>query len=205
MTHKRLCAILIAVLSLMPHVPFIVRAAGAGEPTERIRSALNELYRLVPSSATTAAERRTREAAAAQVMDRLFDWNAMARQTLRQHWEERTPTERQEFTRLFAELFRHAYLTRMSTVDASAFKYTGETITGERATVDTRVVTTRGTQIAVAYALARDGEQGWRVRDVRVEGMSLLESYRTQFASVIARSSYDALVERLRSRAREHG
>jgi phospholipid transport system substrate-binding protein len=205
MTHKRLGTIVIALLCLGPFAPFAARAAAEDAPTERIRFVVDELHRLASVPTTTAEERRMRDVAAARATDAVFDWKAMARQTLRQHWEERTPAERDEFTRLFAELFRHAYVTRLSLVDASAFEYTGETIAGQQATVDTRVVTRRGSQIGVTYALGRDSEQAWRVRDVRVEGISLLDNYRTQFTSIIARSSYGALVERLRTRAREQG
>ena len=100
---------------------------------------------------------------------------------------------------------RHAYLARISLVDSTAFRYLGDTVTGDRATVMTQVVTKRGSVIGVNYAVSRERGDNWRVQDVLVEGISLLDNYRTQFASIIARSSYEALVERLRSRVREHG
>jgi ABC-type transporter MlaC component/preprotein translocase subunit SecF len=205
MTGKRSCVVLVTLLSLAAVGSVGARAAGAGEPTERVRSVVDRLYRLASSPAPTVEDRRQRDVAAAEVMEQLFDWQTMARLTLRQHWEKRTPAERDEFTRLFAELFRHAYLTRLSLVDANAFRYEGDTIAGEQATVNTQVVTKRGSVIGVAYGLARSGGRGWRVHDVRVEGISLLDNYRTQFAAIIARSSYEALVERLRARVREHG
>jgi phospholipid transport system substrate-binding protein len=205
MTRKGCCALLLTVLSLAPLGPFGAHAAMGGEPTERVRSVVDQLYRLASSPATTAKERRQRDVAAAQVMDPVFEWQTMARLTLRQYWDKRTPAERDEFTRLFAELFRQAYLTRLSLVDANAFRYAGDTITGEQATVSTQVVTKRGSAIGITYGLLRVDGRGWCVQDVRVEGMSLLDNYRDQFTAIIARSSYEALVERLRSRTREHG
>ena len=53
-----------------------------------------------------------------------------------------------EFIRLFADVFRHAYLARMSLVDATKFRYLGDRIMGEKATVDTQVTTKRGSSIA---------------------------------------------------------
>jgi phospholipid transport system substrate-binding protein len=129
----------------------------------------------------------------------------MARQSLRQHWEERTAAERDEFTHLFAELFSRAYLARMNLVDASKFRYLGDRIAGEWAMVDTQITTKRGSAINVVYVTARGGGPDWRVEDVRVEGISLLDSYRTQFSSIISRSSYEALVKRLRDRVKERG
>ena len=75
---------------------------------------------------------------------------------------------------------------------------------GDKATVDTQVTTKRGSSIAVAYLAARGAEPRWLVEDVRVEGISLIANYRTQFASIISRSSYEDLVKRLRERLREH-
>ena len=199
---SRLCC---SVLIMLPILGALPRAATGGEPTEQVRSMVDELYRLASPPPRTAAERQARDVAAARTMDPVFDWTAMARQTLRQHWDHRTPAEREEFTRLFSELFRHAYLARISLVDSTAFRYLGDTVTGDRATVMTQVVTKRGSVIGVTYTVSRERGENWRVQDVLVEGISLLDNYRTQFASIIARSSYEALVERLRSRVREHG
>jgi hopanoid biosynthesis associated RND transporter like protein HpnN len=200
--RKGLCLIAIAALPLLPAV---THADAGGEPTKRVQSAVDELYRLLSGPPGSTRERQERDAAAAQVMDNLFDWRAMASQSLRRHWEERTPAERSEFTRLFAELFRRAYLGRIALVDARKFRYLGDTVAGDRATVATQVTTNRGSVINVTYTVSREGGSTWRVRDVLVEGISLLENYRTQFASIIARSSYEGLVQRLRSRLQEQG
>jgi uncharacterized protein len=185
-------------------VPFAaVGPAMAGAPTEQVRTAVTELYQVLTSS-PGAADSRQREAAK-QVMDRLFDWRTMARQSLRQHWASRTPAEREQFIRLFADVFRQAYLARIFVVDASKFRYLGDRITGDQALVDTRVTTKRGSEIAVVYVATQEGELRWRVEDVRVEGISLLDNYRTQFDTIITRSSYEALVKRLQDRLKQPG
>lgn len=196
-TMVALCVVALPLL-LAP-----VDRAEAGEPTDQVQAAITELYRVLSPSAGAAD--RQRDAAAARIMDRLFDWKAMARSSLQQHWDARTPAEREEFTRLFADLFRQAYVARIFVVDASGFGYLGDRIAGDQATVDTRVTTTRGSLIAVTYVTRRSSDARWRVEDVRVEGMSLLENYRSQFSSVIARSGYASLVMRLRERVRGKG
>ena len=201
----RRAASLVVLVSVVFAMPFTVAGrAAAGEPTEQVQAAVTELYRLLGPSSSGSADRRQREEVAAVVLDRLFDWRSMARQALQHHWDERTPPERDEFIRLFADVFRHAYLARMSLVDATKFRYLGDRIMGDKATVDTQVTTKRGSSIAVAYLAARGAEPRWLVEDVRVEGISLIANYRTQFASIISRSSYEDLVKRLRERLREH-
>ena len=193
---------LLVLVGLLLPLGAVGRAA-AGAPTQQVETAVAELFRLV--SAPGALDGKQRETAANEVMDRLFDWRTMARHSLRQYWDERTPAERDDFTQLFAEVFRKAYLARINLVDASKFRYLGDRITGDRATVDTQVTTKRGSTINVAYLTAKAGASDWRVEDVRVEGISLLDNYRTQFATIIGRSSYEALVKRLRDRLKERG
>ena len=142
-------------------------------------------------------------AAVDEATDRLFDWTAMARQSLRQHWDRRTAAERTEFTRLFAGLFRRVYVSRIHLIDPKQFRYLSETIDGDRATVKTKVPTKQGDVIDVDYvARLADGRQ-WRVQDVRVEGVSLIDNYQRQFESIIGKSSYESLIEKLRARVKD--
>jgi phospholipid transport system substrate-binding protein len=61
-----------------------------------------------------------------------------------------------------------------------------------------------GSVIAVDYR-TRVGERGsWRVYDLDAEGISLVGNYRTQFNSIIVRSSYSELVKRLKAAGESH-
>jgi phospholipid transport system substrate-binding protein len=165
----------------------------AGEPTEQLRTDIGQVYKILQQPNASAAAQRE----AAAILDGMFDWRLMAESALRRHWAQRTPDEQAQFTRLFADLFRHAYLSRIHVIDASKFQYLDETIRGNEATVKMKVFTARGSGINVDYAVFRDDRQRWRVRDVRVEQISLVDNYRTQFDSIIAKSSYAELVRRL--------
>ena len=172
--------------------------ASAGPPTEQIRASIDQL-----SQALAGHDQAGRDAAVNAATDRLFDWTAMARQSLRQHWERRTAAERTEFTRLFAGLFRRVYVSRIHLIDPKQFRYLAETIDGDQAVVKTKVPTKQGEVIDVDYvARLADGRQ-WRVQDVRVEGVSLIDNYQRQFESIIGKSSYESLIERLRERVKD--
>ncbi len=177
-------ALLLAVLLLATLAP----AAGAGEATDQLKTDIDELY----GSASTAG-------AARLIVDRMFDWSAMSETALRGHWARRSPAERTEFTKLFSDLFARAYLSRIHLVDARQFQYLGDTTSGEQGTVKTKVFTKRGSALDVDYLVhsAAAGHR-WLVRDVKVEGISLMDNYRVQFDTIIAKSSYEELVNRLR-------
>ncbi len=191
MTYRH-ALVLALLLVLAPARP---EAAQAGEPTDQIRADIDRLYEAVRQPGPSPGGDRE----AAEVMDRMFDWRRMAEAVLGRHWQQRTAAERAEFTRLFGGLFRRAYLSRIHVVDASKFQYLGDTIDGDRATVKTTVFTNKGSALAVDYAVRLADGQRWRVHDVRVERVSLADNYRAQFDAFLARSSYAALVNKLRA------
>jgi len=177
-------------------------AVSGGGPTDQIRGHIDDMYRLVSNASGSSAS--DRQAAVRKVADQMFDWPDMARGALGKHWQERTSSERDEFVRLFAALFERAYLSKIQLADAEHFAYLGDTIDGEHATVRTTVTAKNGAVIAVDYR-TRVGEGGsWRVYDLDTEGISLVGNYRTQFNSIIARSSYSELVKRLKAARKSH-
>lgn len=81
------------------------------------------MYHLVAKTGSTAESRE----AVRKLADRMFNWIAMAEGALGQHWRERTPPERAEFVRLFAEAFERAYLSKIQLAHAERFAYLGDT------------------------------------------------------------------------------
>jgi len=190
LAHTGSTLVLLLVLALA-----VAGVARAGEPTDQIRTDITSVFQTLQRQPGSAEAAR----AADSILDRMFDWTAMARASLRDHWTVRTSAEQAEFTQLFAGVFRRAYAARVHLVDASRFQYLGDTISGDQATVKTKVFTKRGSTLDVDYAVHRDASPRWLVEDVRVEKMSLVDNYRVQFDTLIARSSYEALVQRLRA------
>ena len=123
----------------------------------------------------------------------------MARRSLGAHWRRRTPEQREEFTRLFTRLLERTYASRLSSYSGQRIHFVGEEIDGRFAHVDTRIVDDEGRRFAVSYRLHRVNNPGeWRIYDIVVEGISLVNNYRAQFNRVIDRTSYEALVAKLR-------
>lgn len=130
----------------------------------------------------------------------LFDFDEAARGTLSRHWSARTPEERTEFVRLFTQLLERSYLEKIDSYSGEEVVYLGDVIDGGHATVRSKVIDSGhrfGT--LVDYRLyVKDGR--WRVYDVRIDGVSFVSMYRSEFDDVIQSSSYQALVEMLRKR-----
>ena len=133
----------------------------------------------------------------------LFDGPGAARRALGSDWELRTVAEREEFTRMFTGVVEQAYLdivqSRLPRDRPPAIRIVGEDPIAERGTViRTEVQGRYGSDMQLDYLMTRSGK-GWLIRDIVIDGVSLVENYRAQFARILRTSSYADLALRLRT------
>ena len=191
--HLRFLSLALAALVVLQLA--LAHQAAAGAPTDQIRGHVEAVYKNTNRAGAGGTDERSVEAR--KIMAQMFDWAEMSRRALGPHWAERSPAERTEFVRLFTALFERAYLSKVHLVDAERFQYLGDTIQGDEAVVRTKVLTKHDQEIPVNYRTRRDEGGRWRVYDLDVEGISLVDNYRRQFNSIITRSSYSDLVSKL--------
>jgi phospholipid transport system substrate-binding protein len=108
-----------------------LRAAMVGEPTDQIRTHIAAMYGALGASGSAPSP--SGMASVRRVAGQMFDWRAMAREALGDHWAKRTAEERTEFARLFVNLFEDAYLSKIRLAEADKFEYLGETVLGDEA------------------------------------------------------------------------
>jgi phospholipid transport system substrate-binding protein len=188
---------LLAVLALGALAPGAVRA---GEPTDQLKIQLERVLKTVQDPEVKKEGRAAERRAVRKIAEEIFDFDDTAKRTLARHWAQRTPAEREEFVRLFSDVFEHAYLSKIELYQGERVTYLGDTIEAGVATVKTRFLTKQGSQLNVDYRMQQRGQAGrWLVYDVLIEGVSLVDNYRNQFNSVIQRSSYQELVRKLKA------
>jgi phospholipid transport system substrate-binding protein len=175
--------------------------ANAGEPTEAIRSAVNQGVEILKNAKLDSQTQR------AQVIDQLrqivfplFDFNEMAMRSLGANWRRLNPQQRKEFVSTFTALLEKTYADQIDLYNGQQVVYTGERIDGDYAQVDSRIIDKNGQTYSVAYRLHKvDGK--WRIYDVVAENISLVNNYRSQFNRVIARSSFEELLKIMKQQA----
>jgi phospholipid transport system substrate-binding protein len=180
---------------------FVATPVLAGAPTEQLRQRVDDVIKVLDDPALNGktAERRV---AVRKIAEDIFDYQDTARRALGVHWNARTPQERDEFVKLFADLLDRAYIGKIELYQGEKVRFGAETVDGDQATVKTRILTKKGSEVPVDYRLhAKDGR--WLVYDVIIEGVSLVSNYRTQFNKVVQTESYQALVQKLRSKEPE--
>lgn len=175
--------------------------AFSGEPQEQLRQTTDKVLAILSDPSLRSPERaRERREMILKVIEERFDWEEMARRTLGRHWTQRTPEERQEFIRLFKELLERVYMDKVEGYSWNRLLYEGEQIDGNFAIVKVRILTSKDQPILVEYRMRRKENQ-WFVYDFIVEGVGLVNNYRTQFNEIIVKSSYPELIRRLRAKS----
>ena len=176
--------------------------ATAGEPTDLVRQVTDQVLKILEDPQFQAPNRQAeRQERLHKIAEQVFDWQEMARRALAVHWRERTPQEQQEFVSLFRDLVEGTYISRLETAvqEKGEIQYVGEQVEGARAVVKTVAVTKRNQQVPIEYRLHKvDGR--WLIYDVLIEGISLVNNYRSQFNRIITSSSYSQLVQKMKAR-----
>lgn len=130
-----------------------------------------------------------------------FNFTRMTALALGKEWRATTPEQKKVLTEEFRTLLVRTYsnaLTsyRNQTIDYRPFKM-GAADTD--VTVRTQINQPGGRPIPLDYALEKK-EEGWKVYDVMVSGVSLVTNYRETFAAEIRAGGIDGLVKTLRAK-----
>jgi len=180
-----------------------VLPAWAGEPTEKVKETADRIISIVsdPSLKDPAKAAQRREQIR-KAVDELCDWDEMSRRSLGKHWAQRSEQEKKEFVHLFGQLLERTYIDKVEGYSGEKVNYVGERIDGDYAEVGVKIVTNKNTEIPVVYKL-RTRDQKWWVYDIVIEGVSLVNNYRTQFSDILAKSSFEGLVTKLKEKGAE--
>jgi len=177
--------------------------ASAGEPTDQIRGAIDRGIAILQRPDLKAKEKReVRREALRKELFPSFYFEEMAKRSLGVHWKDRTPREREEFTGLFRDLLENAYAVKIEGYKGEKILYRKESVDPPYAVVNTVILTLQGDEVTVDYRVLKDGAR-WRIYDIVIEGVSLVNNYRSQFAGILQKSSYPELVRRLKSTIRQ--
>lgn len=189
----------IALLLLFFYV-LVPSYSSAGAPTEQIRASVDKLLTVLKNpQLKSAARTRERRDQLRQVISARFDFAEMARRSLGAQWRRLTPKEQEEFVRLYTDLLERAYIDRIESYSDETFAYLRENLDKDYAEVNSRIVTDKGEEFSLNYKVHLvNGE--WKVYDVVVENISLVNNYRSQFSRIITNSSYEELIRRMKEK-----
>jgi phospholipid transport system substrate-binding protein len=174
--------------------------AQAGEATEAMRATISEVLRiLADKDLKQPSKANERRQLLEKVVGERFDYPEMSRRSLGAPWANLAEKDKQEFISLFQTLLVNTYADKIESYSGEGVQYVNERNEKEYAEVRTKVLTGK-TEIPLDYRLLYKGSD-WRVYDVVVDGVSLVNNYRGQFSKILRNGSYADLVEQLRKKS----
>jgi phospholipid transport system substrate-binding protein len=172
----------------------------AGLPTDQVRQTADKVLLILQDPRFKSTDmREVRKNQLRQVISARFDFQQMAQRSLGPHWQRRREDERRDFVELFTELLEKTYADQIAAYDGEKIVYGRESQDKDYAEVDTKIVTNKGEEFSVNYKL-RSSSGEWKVYDVVIENISLVNNYRSQFNRVLANSSFDDLLRKMREK-----
>lgn len=171
----------------------------SGAPSRQVRATVEGIQNIMQDPRLqNDARKKERRARLKQLIVRRFDFADMARRALGPNWQGRTAKERADFVKVFGDLLEDAYLDQIELYGADSFAYLRESRDGDFAEVNTKAMGIRGDELAIDYKLrARGGD--WKVYDLVVENVSVVNNYRSQFNRILNGESFGALLKKLRA------
>lgn len=171
----------------------------ADNPYDLVESAANSMLQQLDAR---RAEYRSDPAKLRGLVDQVllphFDSQFAARAVLGTHWRAATPDQRQRFVDAFYNSLLNNYgnaLLDFTADRVQVLPFRGQP-NSEYAVVHTRVRKSDGSMVQVDYSL-RHADQGWKVWDVVVEGISYDKSFQEDFSEQIDRQGIDAVIAHL--------
>jgi phospholipid transport system substrate-binding protein len=135
----------------------------------------------------------------AAAAEKLFDFVELSKRTLGLNWNKFTPEQRKEFVELFKTILKDAYVEKITAYTNEQVNFTKEvSLSEDTVEVQSSVVTKSG-QVPIYYRVLKK-ENEWKVYDVVIEGVSLINNYRTQFREILGNNPPEKLLETLRKK-----
>jgi phospholipid transport system substrate-binding protein len=170
-------------------------STAAAGPLGQVQTTVEAILAVLKDGQQEAPARR---AAIRTLVHGRFDFRAMSQGTLATHWRKATEAERDQFVELFSDLLEASYMAKIEAYTDERIEYVKERIDGNKATVDT-VIVTKSVEIPIRYKLV-DRAGDWRVYDVAIEDVSLVRNYRSTYGEIVNRDGFDGLLAQMRTK-----
>jgi phospholipid transport system substrate-binding protein len=178
-------------------------AAAAPDTTDAKATAfMNEMWNHALELLNKKAPAAERQARFRELFHNDFDSPGIARFVLGRYWRTASPEEQKEFLKLFEDYVVYVYTARLSDFEGEQFKINSARPDQDTVLVSTDVITPGAPQpLRVDWRLVND-DGAYKITDVIVDGVSMLVTQRSEFASVIQRhgGQVQGLIELMREK-----
>lgn len=191
------------MMTLLVFLAFSIPAI-AGVPLDSVKKCVDEVIGIVgdPKLKSESAKEIKKEKLRVLYKE-MFDEIEFSKRTLTRNWNKFTPVQREEFVKLFEQVLEKAYGDKVLSYTNEKVNFYKETmLSATQAEVQSKIITSTK-EIPVFYRVIQKNGK-WKVYDVVVENVSLVQNYRTQFNDILSKDSPEKLLDVLRKKVSQH-
>ena len=174
----------------------------AGAPLDTVQTNVNKVLDVLrdPKLKGESAKGIKKEKLEA-IYEQMFDEVELSMRTMGGNWNKLNPAQQKEFTQLYRQILEKAYIDKILSYTDEKIVFSKESmLSNNQAEVQTNVITS-SKEIPIFYrVILKNGT--WKVYDVVIENVSLVQNYRSQFNSILAKNTPDQLLEILRKKVK---
>jgi len=171
-------------------------------PVTMLKESTAQMLAFLKSNQSTLKSRpQLLESEVRRIVVPKFDLTTMAQSVVgRRHWMDASPEQQQAFIREFTDLVISVYAAPLADYNGDRVQFfpLRDAISGQsRIIVQTAILRPTGQRIQVNYSLKSTGNS-WKIYDFSIEGISMIASYRSQFADVLENKGMSGLLGQMR-------
>ena len=133
------------------------------------------------------------------ISEEMFDFTELSKRSLGQNWNKLNADQQEEFIKLFKSLLETVYADKITSYTDERIIFKEEITLSEKTVEVPTTIVTKTSEIPINYRLLQEKGR-WKVYDVVIEGVSLVNNYRTQFREILANKTPEALLDILRKK-----
>ncbi|HID36074.1 MAG TPA: ABC transporter substrate-binding protein [Ghiorsea sp.] len=133
-----------------------------------------------------------------QVVKGKFDYREMSRRSVGKPWRKMDESKKTEFTELFRQVLEFSYGNQLAGYKGQKVVFEDAEFKKDKARVKGAVIDSRKS-IPMEYRLHQT-DSGWQVYDIKIEGVSLVTTFRKDFKSILKRQGIDGLMATLQKK-----
>ena len=174
----------------------------AATPMEQVKATGDRVMEILRNPSLKGEDNKNarREQLRQAILPR-FDFTEMAKRSLGSHWN-RNPQKQREFVSAFSRLLEDGYADQIEAANGNRIVYLKERKENNVAEVATKVISPKGEDTSISYKLHLAGKE-WKVHDVVVENISLVNNYRSQFDRALATAAIEELIRKMKDKKLE--
>jgi phospholipid transport system substrate-binding protein len=172
----------------------------AGAPLDAVQANVNKVLDVLRDPGLKAESAKgTKKEKLEAIYEQMFDGVELSMRTMGANWAKLNPAQQKEFVQLYRQILEKAYINKILAYTSEKIVFPKEImLSNSQAEVQTKVITS-SSEIPISYKVILKGG-AWKVYDVVVENVSLVQNYRSQFNSILAKNTPDQLIDILRKK-----